>query len=58
MLRMLYMDEDRLIETCSDKFGVDTYTVGDAARRYEDGYSGSSGALEEKVSERQSEDEE
>jgi acetyl-CoA synthetase len=58
MLRTLYKDEDRFIETYSDKFGLDTYAVGDAARRDEDSYSGSSGAPEEKVSERQSEDEE
>ncbi len=58
MLRMLYKDEDRFIETYWDKFGLDTYAVGDAARRDEGGYSGSSGALEAKVSERQSEDEE
>ena len=31
-------DEDRVIETDWDKFGLDTYAVGEAARRDEDGY--------------------
>jgi acetyl-CoA synthetase len=39
MLRTLYKEEDRFIETYWSKFGRDTYTVGDAARRDEDGYS-------------------
>ncbi len=38
MLRTLYRDEDRFIETYWDKFGPDTYFVGDAARKDEDGY--------------------
>jgi len=38
MLRTLYKDEDRFIETYWDKFARDTYAVGDAARRDEDGY--------------------
>jgi acetyl-CoA synthetase len=38
MLRSLYKEEDRFIETYFDKFGRDTYFVGDAARKDEDGY--------------------
>ena len=38
MLRTLYKDEDRFIETYWDKFGRDIYFVGDAARKDEDGY--------------------
>jgi acetyl-CoA synthetase len=38
MLRTLYKEEDRFIETYFSKYGKDTYFVGDAARRDEDGY--------------------
>jgi acetyl-CoA synthetase len=38
MLRTLYKDDDRFVETYWDKFGRDSYFVGDAARRDEDGY--------------------
>jgi acetyl-CoA synthetase len=38
MLRTLYRDDDRFIETYFSKWGPDTYFVGDAARRDEDGY--------------------
>jgi acetyl-CoA synthetase len=38
MLRTLYRDDDRFIETYWSKFGRDVYLVGDAARRDEDGY--------------------
>jgi acetyl-CoA synthetase len=38
MLRTLYKEEDRFIETYWSKFGEDVYTVGDAARRDDDGY--------------------
>jgi acetyl-CoA synthetase len=38
MLRTLYKDDDRFVETYWDKFGRDIYTVGDAARRDDDGY--------------------
>jgi acetyl-CoA synthetase len=38
MLRTLYKEEDRFVETYFDKFGRDTYFVGDAARVDEDGY--------------------
>ena len=38
MLRTLYKEEDRFIETYWSKFGNEVYSVGDAARRDEDGY--------------------
>ena len=38
MLRTLYKEEDRFVETYWSKFGNDVYFVGDAARRDEDGY--------------------
>jgi acetyl-CoA synthetase len=38
MLRTLYKDEDRFKETYFDRFGPETYLVGDAARRDKDGY--------------------
>ncbi|MEA2123857.1 MAG: acetyl-CoA synthetase, partial [Solirubrobacteraceae bacterium] len=38
MLRTLYKEEDRFIETYFEKFGKETYFVGDAARVDDDGY--------------------
>jgi acetyl-CoA synthetase len=38
MLRTLYKDDDRFVETYFDKWGKETYLVGDAARKDEDGY--------------------
>ncbi len=38
MLRTLYKEDDRFIETYFSKFGKTRYLVGDAARRDEDGY--------------------
>ena len=38
MLRTLYKEEDRFIETYFSKFGNEVYVVGDAARKDEDGY--------------------
>ena len=38
MLRALYKEEERFIKTYWSKFGSDVYSVGDAARRDEDGY--------------------
>jgi acetyl-CoA synthetase len=38
MLRTLYRDEDRFIETYFAKLGRETYLVGDAARQDDDGY--------------------
>jgi acetyl-CoA synthetase len=38
MLRTLYKEDERFVETYWDKYGRDVYFVGDAARRDEDGY--------------------
>jgi acetyl-CoA synthetase len=38
MLRTLYREEDRFVETYFKRFGKETYLVGDAARRDADGY--------------------
>jgi acetyl-CoA synthetase len=38
MLRTLYRDDERFIETYFKRFGNETYLVGDAARRDRDGY--------------------
>ncbi len=38
MLRTLYRDDDRYVETYFSKFGKDTYFVGDASREDDDGY--------------------
>jgi acetyl-CoA synthetase len=38
MLRTLYKEDDRFVETYWSKFDKATYVVGDAARRDEDGY--------------------
>jgi acetyl-CoA synthetase len=38
MLRTLYKEDDRFVETYFSKFGNETYLVGDAARKDEDGY--------------------
>jgi acetyl-CoA synthetase len=38
MLRTLYKEEERFIETYFSKFGKETYVVGDAARKDADGY--------------------
>jgi len=38
MLRTLYKEDDRFVETYFEKFGRETYLVGDAARRDEDDY--------------------
>jgi len=38
MLRTLYRERERFVETYFSRFGRDTYLVGDAARRDEDGY--------------------
>jgi acetyl-CoA synthetase len=38
MLRTLYKEPDRFVETYFSKFGNQTYLVGDAARRDKDGY--------------------
>jgi len=38
MLRTLYGDDDRYVETYWSKFGPDTYLVGDASKRDDDGH--------------------
>jgi acetyl-CoA synthetase len=38
MLRTLYKEPERFVETYFDRFGKETYLVGDAARRDSDGY--------------------
>jgi acetyl-CoA synthetase len=38
MLRTLYKEDDRFVETYFGKFGKQTYVVGDAARKDKDGY--------------------
>jgi len=38
MLRTLYKEDDRFVETYFAKFGKQTYLVGDAARKDEDGF--------------------
>jgi acetyl-CoA synthetase len=38
MLRTLFGDDERYVETYFSQFGPETYLVGDAARRDEDGY--------------------
>jgi acetyl-CoA synthetase len=38
MLRTLYKEEDRFVQTYFSRFGRDVYLVGDAARRDKDGY--------------------
>jgi acetyl-CoA synthetase len=38
MLRTLYKDDDRFVETYFSRFGKETYLVGDAARQDSDGY--------------------
>jgi acetyl-CoA synthetase len=38
MLRTLFRDEDRFVETYFERFGKETYLVGDAARQDKDGY--------------------
>jgi acetate--CoA ligase len=38
MLRTLYREDERFVETYFSRFGPETYLVGDAGRRDEDGY--------------------
>jgi acetyl-CoA synthetase len=38
MLRTLYKEEERFVDTYFSRFGKETYLVGDAARRDKDGY--------------------
>jgi acetyl-CoA synthetase len=38
MLRTLYQDDERFVKTYFDRFGRETYLVGDAGRKDDDGY--------------------
>jgi acetyl-CoA synthetase len=38
MLRTLYKEDERFVETYFERFGKETYLVGDAARKDDDGY--------------------
>ena len=38
MLRTLYKDKERFVETYFKRFGPEVYLVGDAARKDDDGY--------------------
>jgi acetyl-CoA synthetase len=38
ILRTLYKDDDRFVDTYFSRFGKETYVVGDAARKDQDGY--------------------
>jgi acetyl-CoA synthetase len=49
MLRTLYREDDRFIETYWSKFGREIYTVGDAARRDEDGYISIIGRIDDVI---------
>jgi acetyl-CoA synthetase len=49
MLRNLYKEEDRYVETYWSKFGNDVYAVGDAARRDEDGYFSIIGRIDDVI---------
>jgi acetyl-CoA synthetase len=49
MLRTLYKEDDRFVETYWEKFGREVYTVGDAARVDEDGYSWIIGRIDDVI---------
>ena len=49
MLRTLYKEDDRFIETYFSRFGKETYLVGDAARRDKDGYFWMIGRIDDVV---------
>jgi acetyl-CoA synthetase len=49
MLRTLYREDDRFIETYFAKLGRDTYVVGDAARVDEDGYISIVGRIDDVI---------
>jgi acetyl-CoA synthetase len=49
MLRTLYKEEERFIETYFSRFGRETYLVGDAARRDRDGYHWVIGRIDDVV---------
>jgi acetyl-CoA synthetase len=49
MLRTLYKEDDRFVETYFSRFGKETYLVGDAARKDKDGYSWIIGRIDDVV---------
>ena len=49
MARTLYKERDRFIETYWERYGRETYLVGDAARRDEDGYFWIVGRLDDVI---------
>jgi len=49
MLRTLYREEDRFVETYFSKLGRETYVVGDAARIDEDGYISIVGRIDDVI---------
>jgi acetyl-CoA synthetase len=49
MLRTLYKEDDRFVETYFSKFGKETCLVGDAARKDEDGYFWMIGRIDDVV---------
>ena len=49
MLRTLYRDPDRFVETYFERFGPRVYLVGDGARRDEDGYFWITGRIDDVI---------
>ena len=49
MLRTLYNDRDRFVETYFERFGPQIYLVGDGARRDEDGYFWITGRIDDVI---------
>jgi acetyl-CoA synthetase len=49
MLRTLYNDPDRFVQTYFDRFGPGVYFVGDGARRDEDGYFWITGRIDDVI---------
>ena len=49
MLRTLYREDDRFVETYFDRLGKETYVVGDAARIDEDGYISIVGRIDDVI---------
>ena len=49
MLRTLYNDRDRFVETYFERFGPQVYLVGDGARRDEDGYFWITGRIDDVI---------
>ncbi|MEP7178851.1 MAG: acetyl-coenzyme A synthetase, partial [Pseudonocardiales bacterium] len=49
MLRTLYGEDDRFVETYFSRFGPNTYLVGDSARRDKDGYIWITGRVDDVI---------